>query len=87
LHIPPHPRNVSNKSSKKHVQIPNLSIGASQMELITSFPTEFCHSAARIHWTTGPVLYEKLLMHLQVVTDLDAWNIITTKAPQAVVVH
>jgi hypothetical protein len=36
-------------------------------------------------WTTGPGLYKKFTMHLQV-TDLDAWNIITnSNMPQTVV--
>ena len=64
-------RTVNNESSKTTVQIPNLSIGASTMELLC-FLREFNRASTIMRWSTGPALFEKFPMHLQG-TDLDIW--------------
>jgi hypothetical protein len=66
-------RTIKNESSKTQVEIRNLSIGASRMELLC-FLLDFHHSAATMHWTTGPMLFGKFPMHLQA-TDLDTWTL------------
>jgi hypothetical protein len=64
-------RTVKDESSKTTVQIPNLSIGASRMELL-GFLQEFNRASTIMRWSTGPVIFEKIPMHLQG-TDLDIW--------------
>jgi hypothetical protein len=64
-------RTVKDESSKTTVQIPNLSIGASRMELLC-FLQEFNRASTIMGWSTGPIIFEKFPMHLQG-TDLDIW--------------
>ena len=73
---------VGTDASKTQVEIPKLSVGATRMELI-SFCTEFRHSAQIMRWTTGPILFKKFPMHLQV-SDLDNWNILSGNSPNTV---
>ncbi len=57
-------REVNGVSEKTTVEVPQLSENAGTYELLT-FLREFELARATMSWTTGPKLYEKLLMHLQ----------------------
>jgi hypothetical protein len=75
-------KTTGSDSVKTQVTIPQLSIGASQMEPL-SFLSDFKRSATIVKWKTGPLLFEKFPMDLQAI-HLDTWNLLSANSSQTV---
>ena len=63
---------ANNNVTKTSVEVPKLSPGASKSEMLYFFG-QFKRASRTMGWTTGPVLFEKLEMHLDG-SELSDWS-------------